>query len=98
MTNVQMRSGSVTQTVPPPVLFFSYANLAGLNLMLGTHPSPGPLMVNIVKMLPAPNRRFHAFGRVFSGTVKAGTEVRILLEVGTTQPVRIDTGRTTRTG
>jgi len=41
--------------------------------------SNGPLMVYISKMLPTSDKgRFFAFGRVFSGTVKAGQKVRIL--------------------
>ena len=39
----------------------------------------GPLMVYISKMVPSSdNGRFYAFGRVFSGTVYAGQEVRIM--------------------
>lgn len=38
----------------------------------------GPLVVYISKMVPATDRgRFFAFGRVFSGTVRAGLQVRI---------------------
>ena len=40
----------------------------------------GPLMVYVSKMVPAPGpsrSRFYAFGRVFAGTVKSGTKVRI---------------------
>jgi elongation factor 2 len=42
-------------------------------------PSPdAPLMMYISKMVPSADRgRFFAFGRVFSGTVKAGMKVRI---------------------
>ena len=42
-------------------------------------PSPdAPLMMYISKMVPSADRgRFFAFGRVFSGTVKAGLKVRI---------------------
>jgi elongation factor 2 len=42
-------------------------------------PSPdAPLMMYISKMVPSPDRgRFFAFGRVFSGTIKAGMKVRI---------------------
>jgi elongation factor 2 len=37
-----------------------------------------PLMMYISKMVPSPDRgRFFAFGRVFSGTIKAGMKVRI---------------------
>ena len=37
-----------------------------------------PLMMYISKMVPSSDRgRFFAFGRVFSGTIKAGTNVRI---------------------
>ena len=39
----------------------------------------GPVMMFISKMVPTnDNGRFYAFGRVFSGKVKAGEEVRIL--------------------
>ncbi len=39
----------------------------------------GPVMMFISKMVPiSDNGRFYAFGRVFSGKVKAGEEVRIL--------------------
>merc|ERR1711968_148511 len=39
----------------------------------------GPLMVYISKMVPtADNSRFVAFGRVFSGTIKAGQKARIM--------------------
>merc|ERR1719269_276223 len=38
----------------------------------------GPLMMYISKMVPTDNKgRFHAFGRVFSGTVATGSKVRI---------------------
>ena len=42
-------------------------------------PSPdAPLMMYISKMVPSADRgRFFAFGRVFSGTIKAGLKVRI---------------------
>jgi elongation factor 2 len=42
-------------------------------------PSPdAPLMMYISKMVPSADRgRFFAFGRVFSGTIKAGMKVRI---------------------
>lgn len=38
----------------------------------------GPLCVYISKMLPGSDNNFIAFGRVFSGTVKAGQKVRIM--------------------
>jgi len=38
----------------------------------------GPLCVYISKMVPIDGGRFAAFGRVFSGTVRAGERVRIL--------------------
>jgi elongation factor 2 len=39
----------------------------------------GPLMMYISKMIPTPDQsRFFAFGRVFSGTVATGQQVRIL--------------------
>ena len=39
----------------------------------------GPLMMFVSKMVPTSDSgRFYAFGRVFSGTVKAGMKVRIL--------------------
>jgi elongation factor 2 len=39
----------------------------------------GPLMLYVSKMVPASDKgRFYAFGRVFSGTVKTGSKVRIL--------------------
>jgi elongation factor 2 len=38
----------------------------------------GPLVVYISKMVPTSDKgRFYAFGRVFSGTVKAGIQIRI---------------------
>ncbi|ORE03187.1 elongation factor 2 [Rhizopus microsporus var. microsporus] len=38
----------------------------------------GPLMLYVSKMVPTSDRRrFYAFGRVFSGTVRAGMKVRI---------------------
>ncbi|CEI86082.1 Putative ZYRO0D11044p [Rhizopus microsporus] len=38
----------------------------------------GPLMLYVSKMVPTSDKgRFYAFGRVFSGTVRAGMEVRI---------------------
>ncbi|KAJ1549642.1 Elongation factor 2 [Cladochytrium tenue] len=41
--------------------------------------SGGPLMLYVAKMVPTSNNgRFYAFGRVFSGTVRAGQQVRIL--------------------
>jgi elongation factor 2 len=40
--------------------------------------SNGPLMLYVSKMVPTSDKgRFYAFGRVFSGTVKAGLKVRI---------------------
>jgi 116 kDa U5 small nuclear ribonucleoprotein component len=45
----------------------------------------GPLMVNIVKLFPTPDgASFLAFGRVLSGTVRAGDTVRVLGENYTT--------------
>ena len=39
----------------------------------------GPLMVYVSKMIPSPDKgRFFAFGRVFSGTIRAGMKVRIM--------------------
>jgi elongation factor 2 len=38
----------------------------------------GPLSIYISKMIPIDGGRFAAFGRIFSGTVKAGEKVRIL--------------------
>merc|ERR1712225_6255 len=38
----------------------------------------GPLMMYVSKMVPTPDKgRFHAFGRVFSGTIATGNKVRI---------------------
>merc|ERR1712023_586509 len=38
----------------------------------------GPLMVYVSKMVPTSDKgRFHAFGRVFSGTIATGSKVRI---------------------
>merc|ERR1740130_914195 len=38
----------------------------------------GPLMMYVSKMVPTSDKgRFHAFGRVFSGTVATGQKVRI---------------------
>lgn len=39
----------------------------------------GPLMIYISKMVKTTEKgRFYAFGRVFSGTAKAGAKVRIM--------------------
>eukprot|EP01126_Amoeba_proteus_P059706 TRINITY_DN7824_c0_g1_i5.p1 TRINITY_DN7824_c0_g1~~TRINITY_DN7824_c0_g1_i5.p1 ORF type:complete len:687 (-),score=137.11 TRINITY_DN7824_c0_g1_i5:123-2183(-) len=39
----------------------------------------GPLMLYVSKMVPTSDKgRFYAFGRVFSGTVKTGSKVRIM--------------------
>jgi len=39
----------------------------------------GPLMIYVSKLVKTPEKgRFYAFGRVFSGTVKAGQKVRIM--------------------
>merc|ERR1712107_916564 len=39
----------------------------------------GPLMMYVSKMVPTSDKgRFHAFGRVFSGTIATGQKVRIL--------------------
>jgi elongation factor 2 len=39
----------------------------------------GPLMMYISKLIPTPDKgRFYAFGRVFSGTVKTGSKVKIM--------------------
>lgn len=41
--------------------------------------SHGPLVIYIVKLFPKPDcSSFDAFGRVFSGSVKAGDKVRVL--------------------
>lgn len=41
----------------------------------------GPLMVNIVKLFPSPDAQtFLAFGRVMSGTLEGGQEVKVLGE------------------
>jgi elongation factor 2 len=37
----------------------------------------GPVMVYISKMVPE-GGRFHAFGRIFSGTIVAGQKIKIL--------------------
>merc|ERR1719426_39100 len=38
----------------------------------------GPLMMYVSKMVPTSDKgRFHAFGRVFSGTIATGSKVRI---------------------
>merc|ERR1712066_1028097 len=38
----------------------------------------GPLMMYVSKMVPTSDKgRFHAFGRVFSGTIATGQKVRI---------------------
>jgi len=40
--------------------------------------SDGPLMMYVSKMVPTSDKgRFHAFGRVFSGTIATGSKVRI---------------------
>jgi elongation factor 2 len=47
------------------------------NAMRACSPS-GPLMMYISKMVPTSDKgRFHAFGRVFSGTIATGSKVRI---------------------
>lgn len=39
----------------------------------------GPLMMYVSKMVPTSDKaRFHAFGRVFSGTIRTGQKVRIM--------------------
>lgn len=38
----------------------------------------GPLMLYVSKMIPIEDERFAAFGRIFSGTVKAGEKVKII--------------------
>jgi elongation factor 2 len=41
--------------------------------------SKGPLMMYVSKMVPTSDKgRFYAFGRVFSGTVSIGQQVRIM--------------------
>lgn len=41
----------------------------------------GPVMMHVVKLYNAEdNKRFEAFGRIFSGTLKAGSKVRVLGE------------------
>jgi U5 small nuclear ribonucleoprotein component len=48
--------------------------------MLACDPE-GPLVINITKLFPSPDaQEFHAFGRIFSGTVRNGQEVRVLGE------------------
>merc|ERR1712070_643120 len=48
------------------------------NAIRACEPS-GPLMMYVSKMVPTADKgRFHAFGRVFSGTVATGQKVRIL--------------------
>jgi elongation factor 2 len=37
----------------------------------------GPLMLYVSNIVPTTNDRFYAFGRVFSGTIKPGLDVRI---------------------
>merc|ERR1712232_503884 len=47
------------------------------NAMKACEPS-GPLMMYVSKMVPTSDKgRFHAFGRVFSGTIATGQKVRI---------------------
>jgi elongation factor 2 len=47
------------------------------NAMRACSPS-GPLMMYVSKMVPTSDKgRFHAFGRVFSGTIATGSKVRI---------------------
>merc|ERR1712194_955240 len=47
------------------------------NAMRACNPK-GPLMMYVSKMVPTSDKgRFHAFGRVFSGTVATGSKVRI---------------------
>ena len=41
----------------------------------------GPLMINITKLYPSPDAlEFHAFGRILSGTAKAGMQVKVMGE------------------
>jgi U5 small nuclear ribonucleoprotein component len=41
----------------------------------------GPLVINISKLYPSTDAQdFHAFGRILSGTVRSGQEVRVLGE------------------
>merc|ERR1712013_808282 len=48
------------------------------NAIRACQPS-GPLMMYVSKMVPTSDKgRFHAFGRVFSGTIATGQKVRIL--------------------
>jgi U5 small nuclear ribonucleoprotein component len=48
--------------------------------MLACDPK-GPLMIQIVKLYPTPDaNEFRAFGRVLSGTVTKGMEVKVLGE------------------
>merc|ERR1712203_44875 len=48
------------------------------NAIRACEPS-GPLMMYVSKMVPTADKgRFHAFGRVFSGTIATGQKVRIL--------------------
>lgn len=48
--------------------------------MLSCDPG-GPLMINITKLYPSPDAlEFHAFGRILSGTAKAGMQVKVMGE------------------
>lgn len=48
--------------------------------MLACDPD-GPLAIQIVKLYPSPDAsEFRAFGRILSGTVTPGTEVKVLGE------------------
>lgn len=48
--------------------------------MLSCDPE-GPLMVQITKLYPSPDaQEFHAFGRILSGTAKAGMQVKVMGE------------------
>ena len=48
--------------------------------MLSCDPE-GPLMINITKLYPSPDAlEFHAFGRILSGTAKAGMQVKVMGE------------------
>lgn len=48
--------------------------------MLACDPE-GPLMINVTKLYPSPDaQEFHAYGRVLSGTVRAGMQVKVMGE------------------
>ena len=70
-------SPAVAQKYRTPYLFEGPEHDPVYQAMAKCDPK-GPLCVYISKMIPIDGGRFAAFGRVFSGTIKSGSKVRIL--------------------